>query len=89
MQTAGQPIRDVAPSDQDSAVILSQERPKDPGFVTIDGFIARPGTCPLTEGMTLARVILAASGPTRGAGDVVAPARGGGASAAGAGGPRR
>ncbi|MBX6366135.1 MAG: hypothetical protein IRZ00_20000 [Gemmatimonadetes bacterium] len=42
MHTTGQPVRDAALSDRDSVSISSLERPKDPEFVTIDGFIEDP-----------------------------------------------
>lgn len=65
--STGRPVPDVVLSDRDSVVIFSLERLKNPEFVTIDGFIERPGVYPLAEVMTLEDVILAAGGLIRGA----------------------
>ncbi len=65
--TAGKALSDVALADRDSVVIFDVSRLATPAFVTIDGFVKKPGTFPLAEGMTLEDLVLAAGGFTRGA----------------------
>ncbi len=65
--TAGKPLSDVALSDRDSVVIFDVSRLTTPAFVTIDGFVKKPGTYALADGMTLEDLVLAAGGFTRGA----------------------
>ncbi|HEY8483154.1 MAG TPA: SLBB domain-containing protein [Longimicrobiales bacterium] len=65
--TTGRPLQDVLLADRDSIVIYSQEQLRNPALVTIDGFIKRPGTYVLAEGMTVKDLILAAGGFAPGA----------------------
>ena len=65
--SAGASGRDFLLADRDSIVIYSRAQLRNEQFVLIDGFVKRPGTYPLAEGMTVRDLILAAGGFTEGA----------------------
>lgn len=63
----GQPTRDVMLEDRDSVVIYSRETLRNPEVVAIEGEVKRPGNYPLSAGMTLEDLVLAAGGFTEAA----------------------
>jgi protein involved in polysaccharide export with SLBB domain len=67
VDSAGGVHADVILADLDSVVVLSRSRLRTPRQVSIAGFVKEPGTYPLSEGMTVQDLILAAGGFTEGA----------------------
>jgi polysaccharide biosynthesis/export protein len=64
--------QDVQLSDRDSVVVYSRAELRNPEMVAVAGFVKRPGTYSLAEGMTARDLVLAAGGFAPGADERVA-----------------
>ena len=64
--------QDIQLSDRDSIVVFSRAELRNPQRVSIAGFVKRPGTYVLAEGMTVRDLVLAAGGFVTGADETVA-----------------
>jgi protein involved in polysaccharide export with SLBB domain len=64
--------QDIRLDDRDSVVVYSRAELRNPESVTVAGFVKRPGSYPLAEGMTARDLVLAAGGFTLGADERVA-----------------
>ena len=58
---------DIELADRDSVVVFSRSGLRTPRYVSISGFVKRPGTYVLSEGMTVQDLVLAAGGFVEGA----------------------
>jgi len=67
MDSLGRPEADVPLMDRDSVVVYSRERLRTREYVQIGGYVKKPGTYPLSEGMTVKDLILVAGGFAEGA----------------------
>ncbi len=67
VDSAGRPDVDVRLADRDSVVVFSRAVLRTPRYVSISGFVKNPGTYPLSEGMTVQDLVLAAGGFVEGA----------------------
>ena len=68
----GAPVDDLVLQDQDRVVVYGRPRLEVPKMVSIEGFVKAPGTYPLSRGMTVEDLILAAGGYREGADGVEA-----------------
>jgi protein involved in polysaccharide export with SLBB domain len=64
--------QDIRLNDRDSVVVYSRAELRNPDWVTVAGFVKRPGTYALAEGMTARDLVLAAGGFVLGADERVA-----------------
>jgi protein involved in polysaccharide export with SLBB domain len=69
---SGEPVDDLRLQDQDRVVVYGRPRLEVPKVVSIEGFVKEPGAYPLTRGMTVEDLILAAGGYREGADGVEA-----------------
>jgi len=65
--STGAAVQDVLLADRDSVVIFSREQLRSPQYVSIDGFVKKPGTYELADGMTVRDLVLSAGGFITGA----------------------
>jgi protein involved in polysaccharide export with SLBB domain len=68
----GEPVDDLRLQDQDRIVVYGRPRLEVPKMVSIEGFVKEPGAYPLSRGMTVEDLILAAGGYREGADGVEA-----------------
>lgn len=66
-ESDGTSAHEIELADRDSVVVFSRAGLRTPRYVSISGFVKRPGTYELSEGMTIQDLVLAAGGFTEGA----------------------